>query len=355
MDNLAHTLVGAALGRAVADRKVPAAGWIGAIAGNAPDWSELVLGPANWAPRAGPGYLVEHRGITHSLLGAGIEIAALSGLVGLLLEWWARRHASPRPAWGWIVACVAAAVASHLYLDWQGSYGLRPLLPWSGRWYYGDWVAIVDPLFWMVPLVALGWGARRHWAPALVYLVVLAGVLTLVLGVGRSVVVWWLKLVVMALAVTAVLGWTRHWAGVAGRRRAALAGLLVLAAYAAASGVASAVAQAQVRAAAIRRFGPGATWAAFTVVGHPFTWELVSASVDSIAGPDWTVPRHLADPAVRRALATPGGQAMAEFARFLAADVDSSGGGLRVYLRDARFRPLGRGGGGFATATVVLR
>lgn len=355
MDNLAHTLVGAALGRAVADRKLPAAGWIGAIAGNAPDWSELLLGPANWVPRAGPGYLVEHRGITHSLLGAGIEIAVLSGLAGLLLEWWARRHASPRPPWGRIVACAAAAVASHLYLDWQGSYGLRPLLPWSGRWYYGDWVAIVDPLFWMVPLVALAWGARRHWAPALVYLVVLAGVLTLVLGVGRSVVVWWLKLVVMALAVTAVLGWTRHWVGVAGRRRAALAGLLVLAGYAAASGVASAVAQARVRAAAIRRFGPSATSAALTVVGHPFAWELVSASVDSIAGPDWTVPRHLDDPAVRRALATPGGQAMAEFARFLAADVDSSGGGLRVYLRDVRFRPLGRGGGGFATATVVLR
>jgi len=45
MDNLAHTLVGAALGRAVADRKAPAAGWIGAIAGNAPDWSELLVSP----------------------------------------------------------------------------------------------------------------------------------------------------------------------------------------------------------------------------------------------------------------------------------------------------------------------
>src|SRR5260370_1835091 len=136
MDNLAHTLVGAALGRAVADRKLPAAGWIGAIAGNAPDWSELLLNPARSPPRAGPAYLVEHRGVTHSLLGAGIEIVALSGLVGLLLEWWARRHASPRPPWRWIAASVAAAVASHLYLDWQGSYGLRPLLPCSGRLYH---------------------------------------------------------------------------------------------------------------------------------------------------------------------------------------------------------------------------
>src|SRR2546422_5387425 len=76
MDNLAHTLVGAALGRAVADRKVPAAGWIGAIAGNAPDWSELLVSPGAWggAPGSAPAYLVYHRGITHSFVGAVIEI-----------------------------------------------------------------------------------------------------------------------------------------------------------------------------------------------------------------------------------------------------------------------------------------
>jgi len=51
MDNLAHTLVGAALGRAVAGRELPAAGWVGAIAGNAPDWAELLLQPAAWTAR----------------------------------------------------------------------------------------------------------------------------------------------------------------------------------------------------------------------------------------------------------------------------------------------------------------
>src|SRR3989449_6030277 len=150
MDNLAHTLVGAALGRAVADRKVPAAGWIGAIAGNAPDWSELLVSPGTWggAPGSAPAYLVYHRGITHSFVGAVIEIVVLTGLVGLILTWRTRADAGARPPWRWIAVCVAAAVASHLYLDWQGSYGLRPFLPWSGRWYYGDWVAIVDPFFW---------------------------------------------------------------------------------------------------------------------------------------------------------------------------------------------------------------
>src|SRR6266566_3787006 len=146
MDPLAHTLVGAALGRAVAGRDVPAAGWIGAIAANAPDWSELVLKPDLWPPRAGGEYLVFHRGITHSFVGAAVEAAVLTGLVGVLLRLWARRAMVPAPLWRWVATCVTATVASHLYLDWQGSYGLRPFLPWSAQWYYGDWVAIVDPL-----------------------------------------------------------------------------------------------------------------------------------------------------------------------------------------------------------------
>src|SRR5690242_20838289 len=57
MDNLAHSLIGAALGRAVAGRELPAAGWIGAVAGNAPDLAEVILRPGSWAPRAGDAYL----------------------------------------------------------------------------------------------------------------------------------------------------------------------------------------------------------------------------------------------------------------------------------------------------------
>ncbi|PYP76945.1 MAG: hypothetical protein DMD25_09545 [Gemmatimonadetes bacterium] len=149
MDNLAHTLIGAALGRAVAGRELPAAGWIGAIAGNVPDWAELLLKPGSWAPRAGGEYLVYHRGITHSFVGGAVEIATLTGLVGLVLRLWAGRRGVSPPPWRWVAACVTATVVSHLYLDWQGSYGLRPFLPWSAQWYYGDWVAIVDPFFWV--------------------------------------------------------------------------------------------------------------------------------------------------------------------------------------------------------------
>src|SRR5206468_4034733 len=107
----------------------------------------------------------------------------------------------------------------------QGSYGLRPFLPWSAQWYYGDWVAIVDPFFWVVPLVGLAWGARRHWAPALVYLVTLLGVTTLVLWRGHDLVVWWVRLALVGCAAAGVVGWTRHWFGVAGRGPGGAAGV----------------------------------------------------------------------------------------------------------------------------------
>src|SRR2546426_7112394 len=202
MDNLAHTLVGAALGRAIGSHRIRGAGLVGAVAGNAPDWTELLAAPGVGPPRSGLTYLEWHRGITHSLLGAAIEIAALTLLVGLGELWWSRRRGRPAAPWPWLALCMAAAVLSHLYLDWQGSYGLRPFLPWSGRWYYADWVAIVDPVFWLAPLVALLLGERRHWRPALVGLLTLGGVAWLVLSRGGEAVAGWLRL----LALVAVGG-----------------------------------------------------------------------------------------------------------------------------------------------------
>src|SRR5260370_9235866 len=142
MDNLAHTRAGAALGGAVAGRDVPAAGWIGAIAGNAPDWAELLLRPGLWARPAGGEYLVYHRGITHSFLGAAVEIVALTGVVTVLLRLWAHRAGVPPPPWRWIAPCVAATVASHLYPAWHGSHALRPFLPRTAHCYYPTWLPL---------------------------------------------------------------------------------------------------------------------------------------------------------------------------------------------------------------------
>lgn len=334
VDNLAHTLVGAALGRAIAGRRVPAAGWIGAIAANAPDWGELLIG---FRPNRGNlAYYELHRGITHSFVGAAVETAGLALMVlGILAL--SRKKRALAPTLGPLLLLLAACVASHLYLDWQGSYGLRPFLPWNRRWYYADWVAIVDPLYWVIPLVALAWGAERHWRDLIPFVCVTALVVGLLM-VRTDVVVLWLRLVCYTVVALGAIGWTRQWFGVALGRRAAALGLLMLALYAGAQAVASIPEKAKIRRAATTRFGSGARWAALTRVGRPFQWNAILASPDTVAGSDWAFPRHLGDSAVQRALALEApARAFTEFARFLMAEVDSGSAGTTVILRDARF------------------
>src|SRR6266516_1676714 len=305
MDNIAHTLVGAALGRAVADHRAPAPALLGAFAANVPDIAELFLG---LRPGRRSDYITLHRGITHSLIGALVEVALLT--------------------------LAAVTVASHLFMDWQGSYGLRPFLPWSGRWYYGDWVAIVDPFFWLVPLVALVWGARRHAVVLVVFAVALAGCDWLVLSYDDAAA--WLGPACVAVSIAGLAGWALPRLGPGVRRTAA-----------AWSG-----AKRTTRAAARERFGADAQWATLTDVGRPFTWEPVIAGRDTVAGPGWALPRHLDNPRVRAALATERGRAIASFARFLVAEVDSTGSGVTVYLRDARYARTSRGG--WAVVVVTL-
>lgn len=361
MDNLAHALVGAALTRAVADPHVARAGLLGAVAANAPDWTELLVGLPG--PRAV--YLVQHRGITHSLALALVETLVLTLLVGLGARWWNRwRHRDPRsasqpagPPWGPLTAGIGLAVLSHLFLDWQGSYGLRPFLPWNATWYYGDWVAIVDPFFWLLPLIALAWGAERHWRPLTAALLA-GGLMTyLVVRAGMSgIVAAWVLVLYALLCIVAVAGWMRYWFGPVARRDAAVLGVIILALYTGAQGIGAQFRKDEVRRAAVQRFGPGARWAALTNAGRPFTWEAVYASGDTVAGDWWSLPRHLDVPAVQRAVRhTTEGRAMAQFARFLAADVDSAGPGggpVTVYLRDARYARRGRSGWGVVSVTL---
>jgi inner membrane protein len=352
VDNLAHALVGAALGRAVADPNVPRAALLGAVAANAPDWAELFIGlPADRST-----FLVLHRGITHSLVGALIETIGLTLLVGLGTRWWVQRRGGGgvAPPWGWLALCIGIAVLSHLYMDWQGSYGLRPFLPWNATWYYGDWIAIVDPFFWLLPLIALAWGTERHWTPLAAVLAV-GGFMTFLVVWRADVVATWVLALYGTLSVVAAVGWVHYWFGPVARQRAAVFALLTLALYAAAQGAVAHIEKATVQHEAQRRFGAGARSAALTRAGSPFTWEPIYASADSVGGDGWRLARHLDVRAVQRALReTREGRAMAQFARFLVAEVDSSGGDdVTVYLRDARYARGGRSGWGVVRVSLI--
>src|SRR5690606_1230143 len=52
-------------------------------------------------------------------------------------------------------------VLSHPFLDWLNSYGLRWLMPFDGRWFYGDALFIVDPWLWLALLLGLALARRR--------------------------------------------------------------------------------------------------------------------------------------------------------------------------------------------------
>jgi inner membrane protein len=346
MDNVAHALVGAAVGRAVGGGRVPQAGLLGAIAANAPDWTEVFTG---WPwPRAQ--YLANHRGVTHALAGVAVETIALTIVFGFVARLLARRRGLPPPGLGVVLGLVGASVATHPLMDWQGSYGWRPLLPWNDRWYYGDFVAIVDAFYWLIPMIALAWTSRRHWLPlsgwGLLWALTTAAVLL------TDAAASWVKASWIMISLVGIVGWVAHWVGPAGIRFAGAVTVGFLTLWSGAQAVASIPVKAATRRAAVARFGAQATWATLTLAGRPFAWEPMFAGRDTVAGTRWALPRHLEHPVVRRALReTRDGRDIARFARFLAASVDSSSTPPRVLLQDLRYTRAG--GNGWATVTVV--
>jgi inner membrane protein len=72
----------------------------------------------------------------------------------------------------WLLLAAFLGTGSHLLLDFTNAYGVRPFLPFSGRWYAWDIMFIFDPLLlallivglavpWLLRLVSEEVGARR--------------------------------------------------------------------------------------------------------------------------------------------------------------------------------------------------
>jgi inner membrane protein len=147
LDNLTHSLIGLFLARAGLKHVTPRGTAIMVLAANAPDFDAV-----SWF--GGSAYIHWHRNITHSLI--AIPFMALLS-VGIV-RWLGRKQVR------WLAAFLIAmvAVASHLILDLTNVYGVRLLLPFSGRWFHWDLTPIVDLIIWAVLLlgVAAPWFAR---------------------------------------------------------------------------------------------------------------------------------------------------------------------------------------------------
>jgi inner membrane protein len=144
MDNLCHTLVGAAFGEAGLKRQTRYGDVTLLATANLPDID--ILGFVTREPS-----VAYHRGWTHGVLALAILPVAFTGAV----LWWHRVRGRPRPNLppvraGWLLALSLLGVASHIFLDLQTVYGVRLLEPFSHRWFYGDSLFIVDVWLWLI-------------------------------------------------------------------------------------------------------------------------------------------------------------------------------------------------------------
>lgn len=299
MDNLAHGLVGAALGQAGLKTKTGLGMATLVIAANLPDVDALgLLFGENLAWR---------RGWTHGPVAMLALPPLLVGAVVLFDRWQARRGKRPaaRPAVhvGWLFALAYIGSASHPLLDFMNTYGIRLLMPFSEAWFYGDVLFIIDVWLWTA-LAAGAWLSGRRWR-----------------------------------------------GGSAHPGRPALLGLVATTVYAAAMGVGSLAAERLTREAAeAHGHGPVRTVVASPVPVNPFRREVVFATNNAygfgVLG--WTpspklvleprlTSKNMDDPAVAEARQV---KAIADFlywSRLPVATVERRADGTIVTVADARY------------------
>jgi inner membrane protein len=165
MDNLTHSLVGLTLARCGFDREQGSVAML-VLAANIPDIDAYNFFTDSLS------YLEVHRGYTHALvfvpLVALLPIAIVCAIRG-------KRLARGPFLWMWFGSTLA--VLSHVLMDWTNPYGVRMLLPFSGRWLRLDITNIVDPIIWLIliatlaasslaALVSSEIGGRKYTGPA---------------------------------------------------------------------------------------------------------------------------------------------------------------------------------------------
>ncbi len=158
MDNLTHSLIGAALGQAGLKRKTGLAMPALIIAANLPDID---------APCAiyGIESLSMRRGITHGPIALLVLPVLLAGAIWWFDRWQTKCGKRPEGRLplhlGWLVGLAFIGTLTHPAFDWLNNYGIRLLEPFSHRWFYGDTLFIIDP--WIIAILGSGfWFSLRR-------------------------------------------------------------------------------------------------------------------------------------------------------------------------------------------------
>ncbi len=305
MDNVCHTLVGAACARAGLTRPAHLGMATSMIAANLPDLDVLVF--VTDVPS-----VAFRRGWTHGVLAQ----ALLPGFFAVVMFAIARRlrraaegDTAP-PTLGPLVVLSYVGGLSHVFLDLLNNYGVRLLMPFSGRWFYGDALFIVDPWLWIVLSAAVLMGRRGRIQHARGWIILA--------------VIYILCMTVSARAARGIVLDT--WQRERGTYPAAL--------------MVGPVPVNPFRKAVI--VDAGDHYRAGT-----FTWVPTRAVFTSA-----TVPKNDDHPATEAARRNPRVAGILVWSRFPFWTITATADGARVTIRDMRFAGIERGG---FTATVTVR
>jgi inner membrane protein len=210
MDNITHSLIGVVLGNLIvhcapkfseSPKSKRIILWTCILSNNAPDIDVVIpsiLGGGRLTA------LLEHRGFTHT-----VTAAPFLGLVCLALAWLLsdrpkpadfRSLLSPGRVWGKLFAISILGVLCHLAADFCNDYGVHPFSPFGNRWFYGDFIFIVEPLIWF-SILPLAFQESKA---------IVLKVLVVFLGVSMAGVLIWGPFVPSYIAVSSLI-----WAGIA--------------------------------------------------------------------------------------------------------------------------------------------
>ncbi len=349
MDPLTHTLTGAVLADTGLARRAPLGAATLILAANLPDVDAFTY--AAGADTA----LYLRRGWTHGILAVALLPVLLAGAMALV-----NRARHPAGSFGKLLPLAYLGLLTHPFLDWLNTYGIRLLMPFDRRWFYGDTLFIIDPWLWLTlgGVVFLGHSGSRRSLVAWGGLAAITSAVFLAGSEGRALprVVWF-----SGLAVAAALR-VASQRPVEGRARARLAGAALAAAalYVAVLHAGSVLARHDVES---RLAAEGAAPRDVMVGPLPLTPLAHAVVVDTgsryrLGTYDWLAEPRLElgppelsrpprQPAVAAALKAPCLKGMVGWMRYPWVEIEEDAEGWVVYLMDARYtrrRTLGFGG-----------
>jgi inner membrane protein len=147
MDPVCHTLVGASLSATGLGRTTRFGCATLLVAANLPDIDAAAYFLSDTTAYA------FRRGITHGLPALVVLPVALAAAVKAIDG--LRPDGDCAASFTRLLALAAVGVASHPALDWLNNYGMRWLMPFVDRWFYGDTLFIIDWLVWLVLVAGL--------------------------------------------------------------------------------------------------------------------------------------------------------------------------------------------------------